>query len=443
MRMVTSWKDSKVNVRTNWSIVVFLLIFTICNLSSVLAKPVKLRILIGGDNGGWKKVVERFHKEYPDIRIELISGPATTDIRENMYTVSFIAKRRTYDLVFMDIVWVAKFAAAGWLEPLDEYIKEAGINLSEEFFPGDIEGSTYNGKLYRIPIQSDVGLLYYRKDWLEECGYTERDIRTWQDVKRIGLEVARHQRSKLLARGEDSEIYGLVFQGKQYEGLVCCFMEFLRAFGGEVERGGKVVLDSPNTIAALKFMRSLLADGVVSKAITTYEEEEARNIFEMNRAVFMRNWPYVAIGWANRNSPFLQKAGVTMIPGAEFNGKFYPSSPTLGGWGLGISVFSEHKREAWKFIEFVLRDENLKILYKVNGMLPSRRKLYSDPELVSRNLFMNKFAQALELAKPRPKHPTYARISDLIQFYVSSVLIGRMNPEEAVPSLSRSLSRIY
>jgi len=25
--------------------------------------------------------------------------------------------------------------------------------------------------LYRIPFHSDVGMLYYRKDWLEQSGY--------------------------------------------------------------------------------------------------------------------------------------------------------------------------------------------------------------------------------------------------------------------------------
>ncbi len=397
-------------------------------------KRVTLRILIGGDNGGWRQVVNRFEKEHPNIHIEINEGPPTTDIRENMYTISFIAKKKTYDLVLMDIVWVTKFAAAGWLEPLNDYVKRDKVNLTEEFFPGDIEGSTYKGKLYRIPIQSDAGVLYYRKDWLAEKGYTEKDIKTWDDVKRI---------SKIVLQDKPQEVYGLVFQGKQYEGLVCSFLEFLRAFGGDVVRDGKVVFDSENSVEALKFMRSLVVDGVVPKAITTYEEEDARNVFEMNRAVFMRYWPYVAIGWASRNSPFLDKAGITMVPGGTFNGKYYPSTPTLGGWGLGISRYSPHKEEAWEFIKFVLRDENLKTLYKVNGMLPARRKLYSDKELLSENPFLPKFKQALELAKPRPQHPSYARISDLIQFYVSSVLIGRMTPEKAVPSLARALKILY
>lgn len=392
----------------------------------------KLTMLIGGDLGGWRTLVEKFEKQHPDIEVDLIEGPPTTDIRENMYTVSFVAKKG-YDLVFMDVVWMAKFASAGWLVPLDDYVKKSGIKLDESFFPGDIEASVYKGHIYRIPVQSDVGLLYYRKDWLEEFGYTEEDLKTWSNVKKIAKEIAEKK-----TKEKGKRVYGIVFQGKQYEGLVCNFLEYLWAFGGEVAKGNKVVIYSPQSIKALAFMRSLLAENIAPQSVITYEEEESKNAFEQGLAVFMRNWPYVSIGWSIRNSEFLEKGGVTMIPG-ETN----PGTPNLGGWGLGISAYTPYKEEAWTFIRFVIQPENLKILYEKNNMLPALRSLYDDPELIAKNKFFPKYKEALSRARPRPKHPAYARVSDLIQFYVSSALVGRMTPEKAIKGLQRDLSKIY
>ena len=396
---------------------------------------VKLRMLIGGDQGGWKVLKKRFEEKYPNIEIILIEGPPTTDTRENMYTVSFVA-RKGYDLVFMDVVWMAKFAAAGWLEPLDDYIKRDKIDFYNEFFPGDIEASTYNGHIYRMPVQSDFGVLYYRKDWLNDFGYTEEDIKTWNDVKRIGKEIAEK-----LSESSPRRVYGFVFQGKQYEGLVCDFMEILWAFGGDLVKENKVVLYSPESVKALSFLRSLLVEGVSPQSVVTYEEEESKNAFENGMAVFLRNWPYVSISWVVRKSDFMEKAGLTMLPGEKDPDQ--PGSPTLGGWGLGISAFSPYKEEAWKFIKFVIDPESQKILYEYNTMLPARKVLYDDPELIAKNKYFPIYKRALSRARPRPKHPAYARISDLIQFYVSSALVGRFTPDEAILRLDKALRKLY
>ena len=84
-----------------------------------------LRFLDGPDvGGGWKEVIEAFHKAHPDIRVELEEGPASTNQREDMYTTAFSSGVATYDLAYMDVIWVPKFASAGWVAPLDERLSE-------------------------------------------------------------------------------------------------------------------------------------------------------------------------------------------------------------------------------------------------------------------------------------------------------------------------------
>ncbi len=189
--------------------------------------------------GGWKEVVETFQRLHPDIRVELEEGPAATNLREDMYTTSFSASVPTYDLAYMDVIWVPKFASAGWIVPLDARLTAEERN---EYLSGDLAGSTWSGRLYRLPVRSDAGMLYYRKDLLDAAGLPPPE--TWEDLERIAKRIAH-----------PPEVSGFVFQGKQYEGLVCAFLEQAWGAGGcALDDDGRVRLDEEPCVAALEWL---------------------------------------------------------------------------------------------------------------------------------------------------------------------------------------------
>lgn len=80
----------------------------------------------------------------------------------------FILRDSPYDLIDLDIAWVPKFAVAGWLRDLSDRLTDAEL---AEFLPGDVNGGLYNGGFYRMPFRTDMGMLYYRQDWLDAVGY--------------------------------------------------------------------------------------------------------------------------------------------------------------------------------------------------------------------------------------------------------------------------------
>lgn len=359
---------------------------------------------------GWHDVIAKFEAAHPDIDIERVEGPQDTNKREEMYATEFLSGGSTYDIVNMDIAWLPKFASKGWLLALDDRFKD-----QDQFLPGDIEASKFDGRIYRVPTQADGGLLYYRTDIVGKPPETFDEL----------VELAqKHQKPE--------ELWGFVFQGKQYEGLVCTFLEILWGHGGDVMN-----FDSPATVQAFKWLQGL--PGKVSPpGVTTYEEEQARTLFQQGKAVFMRNWPYAWNLLNQDGSPVKGKVGIAPMPHAPGQ----KSASTMGGWGLGIARDSKNADAAWKFIQFVTQPEQQKVLYFKNGVIPTRKAMFEDADILKASPHYKQLYQVLLHARPRPVHPRYSQISDVLQSYASAVLIGKQTPEDAAKQAAEKIRKV-
>lgn len=406
-------------------IITILLIVTSAFLSVYAQERVKITFLWWPDpGGGFEEVISDFESENPGIDVEMVKGPTSTDIRETMYVANFLAREATYDMVLMDIIWLPKFAKQGWLIPLDEWFNE---KEKQEFLPGDIEGSIYKGKLYRIPLQTDAGILYYRKDLLEGKRYNPP--KNWDEFVKIAEDLQ-----------SPPEMWGFVFQGKQYEGLVCNFLEILWSFGGNIfDKKGNMVLNSKEAIESLRFMYDLIHTyKITPEGVMTYEEEETRHIFQEGRAIFCRNWPYMWKLAQGENSPVRGKVGLTVLPHKE--GK--QSYSTLGGWGFGISKFSKNKDACIKFIRYITSYEAQKKLHFKSGIVPTRKALFKDEDILKQTPFYSDLYQILLSARPRPVHPDYAQISDILRRFIHKVLLGELSAEGALRKAESEIKEV-
>ncbi|NJN49807.1 MAG: extracellular solute-binding protein, partial [Alkalinema sp. RL_2_19] len=128
--------------------------------------PVTL-MLAAQELPSWKPVIAEFERQNPDISVQTIEGPSATNLVEDLYTSAFLLGDSPYDLVYMDIVWVPKFAAAGWLMPLNDQIPSAEL---KDFLKADLAEEPITARSIDSPARSDAGMLYYRKDLLDEAG---------------------------------------------------------------------------------------------------------------------------------------------------------------------------------------------------------------------------------------------------------------------------------
>lgn len=379
---------------------------------------------IAGDPAHFRRLLDRFEKENPGIKVKDETLPASTDEQHQFYVINLEGKGSDFDVLSMDVIWVPEFARAGWLRDVSGLLSE---KERADFFPGPMQAVTYGGRIYAIPWYVDAGLLYYRKDLLMRYGLPPP--RTWQEL----VVTARSITSR-----EDG-IYGFVWQGKQYEGLVCNVLEYLWSNGGEVLRDGQLVINSPENVYALRFMRGLIVRyQVTPPLVTTAIEEPTRHIFGSGRALFMRNWPYALTIFEKEGSPVRGKVGIAPLP--SFPGK--EAASTLGGWQLGINRHSKHPDAAERLIKFLISPGTQKELALVVGYKPSRKSLYNDPELLRAQPFTRRLYEVFMKARPRPVTPYYMMITQVMQPEFSAAMSGIKTPEEALNSAQRQIEFI-
>ncbi|MBD3168777.1 MAG: extracellular solute-binding protein [candidate division Zixibacteria bacterium] len=381
---------------------------------------------VAGQSGYLAQIVEEFENENPGVDVVLEILPSITDQQHQFYITSLEGGSSDFDVFALDVIWVPEFALAGWLESLEGKFTDEQL---ANFLPGPLKADTYNGELYAVPWYVDGGVLYYREDLLQK--YNVKPPDTFAGLK---------QAARKIMKGEDnSKLAGFIWQGKQYEGLVCSALEFIEGnCAGILDDGGNPVINSERAIEALAFMKQLIDDGIAPEYVTTTDEEATRHSFGNGNVIFMRNWPYAYNIFNTEGSKVKDKVAVKTMP--HFEG--CESASTLGGWQLGINKFSKHKDWAWKFIEFMSRYETQKKMALNVGLKPSRKDVYSDEDLVKQQPFMAELLNTLLQAVPRPVSPYYPQISLVLQAKFSEVLSGSSSAEQALNEAQTRLTEI-
>lgn len=379
---------------------------------------------ISGDPRPLQDLLHLFEARHPSIRVRSEPLPSSTDQQHQIYAINLEGGDGGIDVLAMDVIWIAEFARAGWIRPLDDLF---GPGQRAEFFPNALEAATYRGTIWAVPWYIDAGVLYYRKDLLKKYG--RRPPPTWKEL----VETVR-----IVRDGEqEPRLYGFIWQGRQYEGLICNALEFIWGNGGDVLRpDGWTDLTNPATVEAVAFMRDLIHIHAVSPPLVTMADEEtSRHLFAGGRALFTRNWPYAWSLFEQEGSPVRGKVGVSPLPGFGEG----PAVSTLGGWHLGIAHDSRHPEAAWRFIEFLTSPEAQKMMARKVGIAPTRTSVYHDPKVVASQPILSTLQPILERARPRPVTPFYPMVSQILQSEFSAVLAGLRSPRTALVAAEREL----
>lgn len=355
-------------------------------------------------------LVAAFNREHRDLRIAVTRGPLDTEALSDLAISSLLLGDTPYDLLLMDVTWTPKYAAAGWLEPLEPLL---GDDALAGMAPGAQLGNAFDGHLWRLPLLADMGLLYWRTDLME------RPPRTLQELQATASDLQR--------RGVVP--WGYVWQGRQYEGLSCVFLEVLRDFGGHWLRPGDdrhADLDSAEAIAAAGWLADLVRSGVTPQAVANVSESESLQIFAAGEAAFMRNWPYA---WAELQKPGSAVAGRVGVVSL--------GDGTQGSWGFSMLRGSAHPQQAGTVMRWFISEPTSRDLALRYGYTPVWQSLLNDDTLQAQLPLLPVLRQALERTALRPLTPLYAQLSDVVQRQLSALITGTGTPQTAMAEAQR------
>lgn len=379
---------------------------------------------IAGNYALFRKLLDSFEAQNPGIKIRDETLPAATDDQHQFYSINLEGGSSDFDVLSMDVIWVPEFARAGWLLDVSQLLLKEDKN---DFFPGPLKAVTWAGTWYALPWYIDAGLLYYRKDLLAK--YKLSPPATWQEL----VETARYITAK------EPDVYGFLWQGKQYEGLVCNVLEYFWSNGGEILDEGNLVIAGPENRYALDFMRDLIIKyKITPPLVTTATEEPTRHIFENGRALFLRNWPYAWNIFEQEGSSVRGRVGVAMLP--SFPGK--KAAAALGGWQLGINRHTRHPAAAKKLISYLVSPEAQKYLALAIGYKPARKSLYRDTDLRREQPFIASLYDIFMQARPRPVTPYYMMMTQVLQPEFSAAVTGIKTSEAALDSAQKQITHI-
>jgi len=341
--------------------------------------------------------------------------PRTADDQRVQMVRRLAAKDDSMDILGMDVTWTQEFASAKWIR---EFPEADAATVRNGTLEGPLASGEYNGKLYAAPNNTNVQLMWYRKDLVP------KPPKTWDEMIQ--------QAQQLQAQGKT---YQILTMGAQYEGLVVLFNSLVASAGGHVvsEDGKTAVMDN-GTVKALEVMKKLATSGVTSPSFSNAIEDDVRLAFQSGGGAFQVNWPYV---WASMQSdaPDLAKK-VAWAPYPAIDAST-PAVTTIGGSNMAVSSYSKHPDLAFEAIKCLRGPESQKYLAINAGQAPSIEAVYSDPEMDKAYPMKATLLEELKTSAPRPRTPAYQNVSTVVAAQLSPP--ASIDPLKTAASLRKSI----
>jgi ABC-type glycerol-3-phosphate transport system substrate-binding protein len=351
-----------------------------------------------------QEAVKSFEAANPGIKVEVTTIPYP-EYQQRLLTA--VQGGNAPDVSTVDQIWVAAFAAAGAIEPLDDLSKGAGVT-ADTFFPGAWASANYDGKLWGIPFNVDVWQFsFYNDDLLKAAGVDPASIATFEGLKAAGEKLTDAANGK----------FGIGLFAHKGEDTVVVMDSFIFSNGGKVlNDDGSCGLTSDASVGALAYLASLAPYAPAGMANAS--SGDMRELF-LNGSLAIEFWPAL-------EQPTLQKSKINwdFVNGTAPAGKI--AIGTYGGWNLVMYANSPNKEAAWKFIQFLTRED---VNGKVVDLIPANVKA-ADAFVKANRKGPERIMEQLNNAAPRPLSPRYLEVSDIEVTLAQDVFAG-MDPKEA------------
>ncbi|HEX2910059.1 MAG TPA: ABC transporter substrate-binding protein [Chloroflexia bacterium] len=358
-----------------------------------------------------QQLVDQFTKDTGIVVKSNLHPDSASDYYASL-TRLFQGKSNDIDVMTIDVIWPGAFAPN-----LLDLTPVLGDTANKLLLDTAVQNDTIGGKLVAMPFFGDFGILYYRTDLLKKYGFSAPP-KTWDELE---------QQAKKIQDGEKAsnpQFAGFVWQGKAYEGLTCDALEWIASSGGGtiIDQSGKVTLNNPNAVKALNRAKGWI--GTISPTgVTSYQEEDARNVWGAGNAAFMRNWPYA---YSLSADPTKSKvAGNFDVAPLPADSGSQPSG-TLGGWQMAVNKYTKNPDASIEFVRYMTSNEVSKWRAVTGSYVPLNKEVLNDPDVIKTNPYLASTKEVVRVVRPsRTTGVDYNEVSTYFFQGVAKVLAGQ------------------
>ncbi|HLH58812.1 MAG TPA: extracellular solute-binding protein [Streptosporangiaceae bacterium] len=385
----------------------------------------ELRVLVPMD-GPWADHLRSLAR--PDMRLSLVA----VDLNElHSVFVHAVAEARGPDLTVLDSVWVAEFAASGFLYPLEDLDPDwVGGEYGRDFLQPFVDAHRPAGSTVAVQAEMDVGGLWYNRADLKNVGAEPPE--TWEDLREAGRRlvaagIRRH--ALVIPAGPEADEYATY-------GLVT----LLASNGVRVLSPGAVTLASPASVEAMNLLRSLADDGILPESVVSYPRDRTIQMLANGEASLSFGGsyeaPWLARGAGLPEDDITERFGFVPMPAGP---RGHPSV-LVGGMVYGIPRQAHRPRLAMELLKEAVTAGALARMCARTGHIPPRRSAVE--MLAPHSAFHAHTAGLLDGAVVRPVTPVYTLVSAQIRSMLDAVLTRRLTPRAAVWRAADMISAI-
>ncbi|MFI9237196.1 extracellular solute-binding protein [Streptomyces sp. NPDC053079] len=331
---------------------------------------------VTGKNGVRKRLVDAWNKkqekENSPYRARAVILPGSADLQRSQLLAALQSGSANYDIVNLDVTWVAEFAAAGLIRELPGNYADDGDILDKV-----ATTARWKGKVYAAPYNSDVGLLYFRRDYL--VGGAGIDVKKLEAItsstpwKYVASLMDAGDAWARVDKTDKSKNYRSAWtsQLSAYEGLTVNGAEAFASVGVRLtDEDGYYSVSLEGLRKGVAAFRERTAASHTYENAFESEEAETLNDFTEGRTAFLRHWPYAyrTLHAALGND----KLGVVPLPGA-----------VLGGQNLAVAANpAMPKARVDKTLDLIrfLTDKTSERCLLDAGFAATRKSAYTDAE---------------------------------------------------------------
>ena len=378
------------------------------------AEPVKIWISSVQDKQYYEEMVKRYNKIDPDFKAE-ISAFGFMEMPDKL-GVAMKTGIGTPDIVQLDEVVYSMFlrGPVPFLD-LSKRVNDAGI--AKKFHPQRLDLFSQGKAIYGLPQSISAYVIFYRKDLFDEYGISAEDIDTWENFKNLGKDLAA--------------------EGQRFIPLDPTYFEvLLRQRGGRMfDEKGNAFPDFDLAVDTLKYLKSLqdAKIAVLPDRGTIFDPVFSGDV-ENNEVLAVVGADWYGLDMIQSFCPALEgKWGVTPLPqwDDKKTKKSYASA-TFAGQGLMIYKGSKQIDRSWKFMNWVMTNNEANVARFVNrNSFPAWKPAWSDARLLATNQYFSNEslgATILSVSNELPKINMNAKRGMAVflmrEKYFASIMMG-------------------